>query len=340
MGENYLIKRYKELDCSKTYLVTGGAGFIAFHLSKRLLELGCKIIGFDNLNNYTDEKLKINRLEILKQYDNYTFVKGDLADRDAVTKLFDSCSPDIVVHLGAQAGIRYSIENPYIYIQSNIVGFFNVLEECRHHPIEHLVYASSSSVYGVNKKIPFSAGDQVDYPISLYAATKKSDELMAYAYSHLYGIPTTGLRFFTVYGPLGRSDMAYFLFTRQILAGNSIKVYNYGDMYRDFTFVDDVVDAVKRILCNPPAIDENGTTYKIYNIGNNKPEKLLYFIEILERCLGEKAQIEFLPMQPGDVYKTYADINSLVEDFDFKPSTPIEIGLDKFVKWYTAYYQS
>jgi UDP-glucuronate 4-epimerase len=236
--------------------------------------------------------------------------------------------------LAAQAGVRYSIENPQAYIDSNIVGFFNILEACRHNKVEHLVYASSSSVYGNQQKTPFSTGDNVDKPISLYSATKKSNELMAYTYSHLYGIPTTGLRFFTVYGPYGRPDMAYFSFTKKILAGEPIRIFNNGDMYRDFTYIDDIVQGIENVLCNPPKQDENGVQYKLYNIGNNKPEKLMHFIETLERCIGKQAKKEFIPMQPGDVYQTYADVTDLMNDFDFKPDTPIEMGLAKFVEWY------
>ncbi|MDD3368808.1 MAG: NAD-dependent epimerase [Lachnospiraceae bacterium] len=328
----------KKLDASKTYLITGGAGFIGFHLSKSLLEQNIRVIGFDNMNDYYDVSLKEDRLAILQKYETYTFVQGDLADKEAVNHLFTEYHPDVVVNLGAQAGVRYSIDNPDAYIQSNLVGFFNILEGCRHNPVDHLVFASSSSVYGGNEKIPFSTEDQVDCPVSLYAATKKSNELMAYAYSKLYGIPLTGLRFFTVYGPMGRPDMAYFKFAKKIMAGEPIQIYNNGDMYRDFTYIDDIVKGVENMLCNPPAADAKGVLYKIYNIGNNKPEKLMDYIAVLEKCLGKEAKKEFLPMQPGDVYRTYADVSDLMRDFEFKPSTTIEEGLSKFVEWFKSYY--
>ena len=334
-----MLKDYKPLDRTKKILVTGGAGFIGFHFSKKLLEAGCRVVGFDNLNEYYDVKLKYDRLAILQEFEQFQFIKGDLADKNALEQLFEAERPDIVVNLGAQAGVRYSIENPETYMQSNMIGFFNVLECCRHYPVEHLVYASSSSVYGANKKIPFSTEDKVDNPVSLYAATKKSNELMAHCYSKLYGIPSTGLRFFTVYGPYGRPDMAYFSFTQKIMKGETIKVFNHGDMYRDFTYVDDIVAGMINILSNPPKKNENGVRYKIYNIGNNKPEKLMYFIETLEKCLGKEAKKEFYPMQPGDVYQTYADVTDLIEDFEFKPSTPIEEGLQKFAEWYREYYK-
>ena len=327
------------LNTDKTYLVTGGAGFIGFHLSKSLLEQGARVVSFDNLNDYYDVQLKEDRLDILRGYDNYTFVMGDLGDRESVFGLFGQYAPQVAVNLGAQAGVRYSIENPDAYIQSNIVGFFHILEACRRFPVEHLVYASSSSVYGGNDKIPFSTQDRVDEPVSLYAATKKSNELMAHAYSKLYHIPVTGLRFFTVYGPYGRPDMAYYKFTRQILAGEPIQIYNNGDMYRDFTYIDDIVRGVENILCNPPAENEKGVRYKLYNIGNNKPEKLLDYVETLEKCLGRKAVREFLPMQPGDVRRTYADVTDLMRDYDFKPDTTIEEGLTRFVAWYREYYK-
>ena len=295
-------------------------------------------MGFDNLNDYYDVRLKTDRLDILKPYDNYTFVKGDLADKESVMRLFQEYSPHVAVNLGAQAGVRYSIDNPDAYIQSNITGFFHILEGCRHFPVEHLVYASSSSVYGGNNKVPFSTMDQVDEPVSLYAATKKSNELMAHAYSKLYRIPVTGLRFFTVYGPYGRPDMAYYKFTQKIMAGEPIQLYNNGDMYRDFTYIDDIVRGIENILCNPPAENEKGVRYKLYNIGNNKPEKLMDYVETLERCLGRTAVKEFLPMQPGDVYQTYADVTDLMNDYNFKPDTSIEEGLGRFVQWYRSYY--
>ena len=328
------MKKYNLLDKNKVILVTGAAGFIGFHLSKQLLEKGVKIIGYDNINEYYDVRLKYARLDILNQYENFTFIKGDLADKDKVNDLFETYKPEIVVNLAAQAGVRYSIENPQAYMDSNIIGFFNILEACRHYTVEHLVYASSSSVYGANKTIPFSTADKVDTPVSLYAATKKSNELMAYCYSKLYSIPSTGLRFFTVYGPYGRPDMAYFSFTDRIMSGKSIKIFNNGDMHRDFTYIDDIVEGMERLLCNPPKEDENDVQHKIYNIGNNKPEKLMDFIQTLENCLGVTAEKEYYPMQPGDVYQTYADVTDLMEDFDFKPDTSIEEGLSKFVKWY------
>lgn len=330
---------FQPFDPSKKVLVTGAAGFIGFHLAKRLLSLGASGCGIDNLNDYYDVSLKEARLAILEKERVFTFVRGDLADEAAVTKLFEDFRPDIVVNLAAQAGVRYSIDNPRSYIQSNIVGFFNILEACRHYPVEHLLYASSSSVYGNQKKTPFATTDNVDHPISLYAATKKSDELMAYTYSHLYGIPATGLRFFTVYGPWGRPDMAYFKFTNKIVRGEPIQIYNHGDMLRDFTYVDDIVRGVENMLCNPPKANEFGDRYKVYNIGNNKPEKLMDFIETLEKAIGREAKKEYLPMQPGDVYQTYADVTDLIRDFDFKPSTPISEGLGRFAEWYKEYYK-
>ncbi|MCI8523478.1 MAG: NAD-dependent epimerase [Lachnospiraceae bacterium] len=327
------------LNTSRTYLVTGGAGFIGFHLSKSLLEKGASVIGFDNMNDYYDVKLKEDRLSVLETYEKYTFVKGDLADNADVFRVFQEHRPQIVINLGAQAGVRYSIDNPRAYMESNMMGFFHILEGCRYFPVEHLVYASSSSVYGGNEKVPFSTDDKVDEPVSLYAATKKSNELMAHAYSKLYHIPVTGLRFFTVYGPYGRPDMAYFKFTNKILAGEPIQIYNNGDMYRDFTYIDDIVEGVENILCNPPAVNGKGARYKIYNIGNNKPVKLMDYIETLERCLGKTAVKEYLPMQPGDVYQTYADVSELMQDYDFKPDTSIEEGLSKFVDWYRMYYE-
>ena len=322
----------------KKYFITGSAGFIGFYLAQSLLKQGEEVIGLDNLNDYYEVALKEDRLALLQKYDKFTFVKGDLADKETVFQIFREYKPQIVVNLAAQAGVRYSIDNPDAYIQSNIVGFFHILEGCRHFPVEHLVYASSSSVYGGNEKVPFSVEDQVDHPESLYAATKKSNELMAYAYSRLYQIPLTGLRFFTVYGPMGRPDMAYFKFAKKIMADEPIQIYNNGDMMRDFTYIDDIVTGVENILGNPPGKDKNGAAYKIYNIGNNKPEKLMDFIAVLESCLGRKARKEFLPMQPGDVYETYADVRDLMEDFGFKPSTTIEEGLKKFADWFLDYY--
>ena len=323
----------------KIILVTGGAGFIGYHLSKQLLEYDCTVIGYDNLNDYYEVQLKYDRLKDLEGREGYTFIKGDLADKGTLGKLFQEYSFDIVVNLGAQAGVRYSIDNPDAYMSSNMVGFYNILECCRHYPVEHLVYASSSSVYGANKKVPFSVEDKVDYPVSLYAATKKSNELMAHCYSKLYGIPATGLRFFTVYGPFGRPDMAYFKFAKKIMAGETIQIYNNGDMMRDFTYIDDIVKGITNILPNPPAEIETGARYKVYNIGNNKPEKLMDYIETLEKHLGREAKKEFLPMQPGDVYQTYADVSDLMHNFNFKPSTSIDEGLSKFVTWFKEYYR-
>ena len=277
-------------------------------------------------------------MEILNKYKNFKFVQADLADENSVNNVFKTYKPDIAVNLAAQAGVRYSIDNPKAYIDSNIIGFFNVLEACRHYPVKHLIYASSSSVYGNQKKTPFSVDDNVDRPISLYAATKKSNELMAFTYSHLYKIPATGLRFFTVYGPFGRPDMAYFGFTNKIFAGEPIKIFNNGDMLRDFTYVDDIVTGIKNILPCPPSKDENGDQYRVYNIGNNKPEKLLTFIETLEEIIGIEAKKEYLPMQPGDVYQTYADVSELEKNFNFKPQTSIREGLTEFVNWYRKFY--
>ena len=322
-------------------LVIGAAGFIGFHLAHRLLGEGHEATGFDNLNDYYEVSLKQSRLRRLEGFKGFTFKKGDLADEQAVNGLFTEFKPEIVVHLAAQAGVRYSIQNPRAYIDSNIIGFFNVLEACRHNPVKHLIYASSSSVYGNQVKAPFSVSDNVDHPISLYAATKKSNELMAYTYSHLYSIPTTGLRFFTVYGPAGRPDMAYYSFAKKILAGETIQVFNNGDMYRDFTYVDDIASGIMKMLDKPP--QEPGPA-KIYNIGNNKPVQLMHFINVLEQALSKayghelKAIIEYLPMQPGDVYQTYADIDDLMRDFEFKPQTSIEDGLYEFAKWYRDYY--
>lgn len=330
--------QFQPFDPAKTVFITGAAGFIGFHLARRLLSLGARVVGLDNLNDYYDVSLKESRLAILEKEEKFTFVKGGLADEACVEKVFTDFQPDIVVNLAAQAGVRYSIDHPRSYIQSNIVGFFNILEACRHHPVEHLLFASSSSVYGMQQKTPFSTTDNVDHPISLYAATKKSDELMAYTYSHLYGIPATGLRFFTVYGPFGRPDMAYFKFTNKIVRGEPIQIYNHGDMYRDFTYIDDIVRGVENMLCNPPKPNDMGDRYKVYNIGNNKPEKLMDFIRTLEEAIGQEAQKEYLPMQPGDVYQTYADVSDLIRDFDFKPDTSIKEGLGQFAKWYKEYY--
>jgi len=338
--------QYNPLETNKTYLVTGAAGFIGFFLSKRLLELGCRVIGIDNINEYYDVNLKYARLGLLKPFDKFTFIKGDISDKDTVMKTFKEYKPDVVVNLAAQAGVRYSLENPDAYIQSNIVGFFNILEACRHNPVEHLVYASSSSVYGANKKVPFEESDFVDHPVSLYAATKKSNELMAHTYSHLYKIPATGLRFFTVYGPMGRPDMAYFAFTNKYFAGEPIRIFNNGDfendLYRDFTYIDDIVEGVIRLLCNPPVED---VPHRVFNIGNNRPEKLMVFIETLEkalsRALGREVVFDkiFEPMKPGDVPATYASTDRLYEAVGFKPQTSIEEGLQRFADWYVEYYK-
>lgn len=332
-------------------LVTGAAGFIGFHLIKGLLETTSSdkdlfIVGIDNNNDYYDVGLKEDRLRILDEIsgsENFTFIKLDLADREAMSNLFCTYQFDTVINLGAQAGVRYSIENPNAYIDSNVVGFVNILEGCRHHDIKHLIYASSSSVYGMNIKQPFTTADCVDFPISLYAATKKSNELMAHSYSHLYNIPTTGLRFFTVYGPYGRPDMAYFSFTKKILAGESIDVFNNGDMQRDFTYIDDIVKGIIRIVNKIPSPQYSTITtapapYKIYNIGNNQPVTLRRFITAIENACGKKAQENLLPMQAGDVPITYADIDELVADIEFKPETSIEEGIEKFVDWYRKYY--
>ena len=329
---------------NKIILITGAAGFIGFHLCNELMNNGYKVIGFDNLNDYYDVHLKNSRLGLLKKYNNFIFVKGDLSDKSTVDTVFEKYKPELVVNLAAQAGVRYSIDNPQVYIESNIVGFFNILEACRHSQVKHLIYASSSSVYGANTKIPFSTEDKVDNPVSLYAATKKSNELMAHCYSKLYNIPSTGLRFFTVNGPFGRPDMAYFKFTNKLVKGEKIQLYNFGDMKRDFTYIDDIVAGVINVIKNPPQKNENGVPYKVYNIGNHKPENLLNFVETLEQCLINEGimikptEKEFLPMQSGDVYQTYADIDDLVKDFNFKPDTSLHEGLTKFVKWYKLFY--
>lgn len=337
---------FKPLDKTKTYLVTGAAGFIGYFLSKRLLEQGCRVVSIDNLNDYYDVNLKLARLEQLIAFANFEFIKGDISDKELLAKAFAEHKPHIVVNLAAQAGVRYSVENPDAYIQSNIIGFFNILEACRHYPVEHLVYASSSSVYGANKKIPFEEADFVDHPVSLYAATKKSNELLAYSYSHLYRIPTTGLRFFTVYGPMGRPDMAYFSFTQKYFAGEPITIYNNGDfehdLYRDFTYIDDIVEGIERILTNPPS---DTVPHKVFNIGSNSPEKLMVFLETLEKCLSKALGQEvvfkkiFEPMKPGDVPKTYASTDMLQQAVGFKPQTTIAEGLQKFADWYCGYYK-
>lgn len=329
--------------------ITGCAGFIGFHLAHRLLQDGFSVTGIDNLNDYYDVKLKEDRLNILSEYDRFHFFRCSLENKDDIFSIFPE-DVGIVVHLAAQAGVRYSLVNPYAYIDSNIVGFMNILELCRQREVEHLIFASSSSVYGANTKMPFSVHHNVDHPISLYAATKKANELMAHTYSHLYNLPVTGLRFFTVYGPWGRPDMALFKFTRAILEGEPIKVFNYGKMKRDFTYVDDVVEGIVRLLFKKPEPNLNwngenpdpGTSrapYKIYNIGNNNSVDLLTFINVIEQKLGRKAIIDFQPMQPGDVPETYADVDDLMKDVGYKPATPIEIGIEKFVEWYKNYYK-
>lgn len=321
-----------------TYFVTGAAGFIGSSLSKRLLEAGATVIGYDNMNDYYDVSLKEHRLSFIKDNPKFTFIKGDIADKETLEKAFKEYKPNVVMNLAAQAGVRYSIENPDSYIQANLVGFANILECCRHYPVEHLVYASSSSVYGGNEKVPFSTYDQVDRPVSLYAATKKANELMAYSYSKLYGMKTTGLRFFTVYGPMGRPDMAAYKFALKIMKDEPIQIYNHGNMERDFTYIDDIVTGVCDILCNPPQPDSLGAPYKIYNIGNNKPEKLMDFVTTLEKKLGKEAKKDFLPMQAGDVERTYADVSELMKDFDFKPDTSIDTGLENFANWFLEYH--
>ncbi len=335
----------------KKVLITGVAGFIGFHLAHRLLNEGYSVVGIDNLNDYYDVNLKKDRLEQLAPFSGLEFHKIDLSRLDDLTALFQSQTIDVVINLAAQAGVRYSLENPHAYVDTNLVGFVNLLECCRHFHVKHLVFASSSSVYGANTKMPFSVHDNVDHPVSLYAATKKSNELMAHTYSHLYGLPATGLRFFTVYGPWGRPDMALFLFTRAILAGKSIQVFNHGNMQRDFTYIDDIIEGVFRVMKTYPQPDPNwsgmdpdpGTSYvpyRIYNIGNNQPVALTRFIEVLEEHLGKTAEKEFMDMQPGDVPATSADIDDLYNAVGFKPVTSIEEGIARFVEWYRAYYKT
>lgn len=340
---------------NKTIFVTGASGFIGANLVKRILtsEPSAKVIGLDSMNDYYDVRIKEARLAELQQFPDYTFVKGNLADKAFITSIFEQYHPEIVVNLGAQAGVRYSITNPDAYIESNMIGFYNILEACRHYPVEHLVYASSSSVYGSNKKVPYSTDDKVDNPVSLYAATKKSNELMAHAYSKLYNIPSTGLRFFTVYGPAGRPDMAYFGFTNKLRDGKTIQIFNYGNCKRDFTYVDDIVEGVVRVMKKPPEkkTGEDGLPvppYAVYNIGNSNPENLLDFVQILSEELVRAgvlpadydfdAHKELVPMQPGDVPITYADTSALERDFGFKPHTPLREGLRKFAEWYKEFY--
>lgn len=339
----------------KTVFITGASGFIGSNLAKRILttEPDTKVIGLDNMNDYYDVRIKEARLAELQKFENYTFIKGNLADKALINSIFEQYHPDIVVNLGAQAGVRYSITNPDAYIESNMIGFYNILEACRHYPVEHLVYASSSSVYGSNKKVPYSTDDKVDNPVSLYAATKKSNELMAHAYSKLYNIPSTGLRFFTVYGPAGRPDMAYFGFTNKLVNGETIKIFNYGNCKRDFTYVDDIVEGVVRVMAKAPEKknDEDGLPippYAVYNIGNSNPENLLDFVQILSEELVRagvlpadydfEAHKELVPMQPGDVPVTFADTEPLERDFGFKPHTPLREGLRKFAEWYKEFY--
>ncbi len=340
---------------SKRILVTGAAGFIGANLVMELAKRfpGCKILGIDNMNDYYDPWIKEYRLdriaEVVADDDQFELIRGSIADRDLVDRAFEEFKPEVVVNLAAQAGVRYSIDNPDAYIEANLIGFYNILEACRHWPVEHLVYASSSSVYGANKKIPYSVDDKVDNPVSLYAATKKSNELLAHAYSKLYGIPATGLRFFTVYGPAGRPDMAYFGFTNKLIKGETIKIFNFGNCKRDFTYVDDIVEGVISVMQVAPAENENGARYKVYNIGNNDPVNLLDFVDILQQELVSagvlpedydfEAHKELVPMQPGDVEVTYADVTALQEDFGFKPGTPLRDGLRSFAKWYKEYYR-
>ena len=332
-------------------LVTGAAGFIGFHTAKQLLERGDTVVGLDNFNDYYDVDLKNSRAAILNDYPNFKMVRLDLNDRDGIEKLFNDEGFEKVIHLAAQAGVRYSIENPHAYVDSNIVGTLHILEGCRHNDVQHLVYASSSSVYGANTAMPFSVHQNVDHPLALYGATKKANELMAHCYSNLYGLPTTGLRFFTVYGPFGRPDMALFMFTRNIIEGKPIDVFNYGDHKRDFTYIDDIVEGVIRTMdhtaeANPDWDSGNpdpGTSkapYRLYNIGNQQPIELMHYIEVIEECVGKKAEKNLLPLQPGDVPDTFADAQDLVQDVGYKPDTPIEVGVKKFVDWYLDYYQA
>jgi UDP-glucuronate 4-epimerase len=330
-------------------LVTGAAGFIGFHTSKRLLEEGHEIIGLDNVNGYYSVELKNARLDILKKFEKFKLYRDNLADNEAVANLFKKEQPERVIHLGAQAGVRYSLDHPHAYIQSNVIGTLNILEGCRHNKVEHLVYASTSSVYGLNAKYPFSVHDGVDHPVSLYGATKKDNELMAHSYAHLYKLPVTGLRFFTVYGPWGRPDMALFLFTKNILEDKPIDVFNRGDMVRDFTYIDDIVEGVVRVVMKiaEPDPDWDGTQpdpasspapYRVYNIGSNSPVKLMDFIQEIEKNLGKKAQLNLMPFQLGDFHKSHADASELIDNFGYKPKFNVQIGVKNFVDWYTSYY--
>jgi len=321
-------------------LITGAAGFIGFHVAKRLLESSAYVVGYDNVNDYYSVALKKARLTELRKMERFSIIQADLADKPALEDIFKQYKPTVVINLAAQAGVRYSLENPDAYVQANLVGFMNILECCRHYSVEHLLYASSSSVYGSNEKLPFSVEDRVDNPISLYAATKKSNELMAHTYSHLFGLPTTGMRFFTVYGPWGRPDMAAFLFMDALNAGKPIKVFNNGEMMRDFTYIDDVVTSIVALVNKSGALASmcGNAPYKVYNIGNNHPEKLLDFITLLEEFSGKKAIMELLPLQPGDVPATFADIDDLVKDTGVKPETSLRVGLEHFVKWWTEYH--
>lgn len=344
------IREKKGMIISLKLLITGAAGFIGFHLSKKLLNESYHIIGIDNLNEYYDPNLKQSRLKILEKYNNFIFINADIREKGTIDSLFKTYQPTHVINLAAQAGVRYSIENPYAFIDSNLVGFMNILEACRNFSVDHLLYASSSSVYGGNSIVPFSTNHNVDHPVSLYAATKKSNELMAHTYSHLYGVPTTGLRFFTVYGPWGRPDMAYFSFTRDIMDGKAIKIFNNGQMERDFTYIDDIVQGIHKLIDKPPTakvkweegkdgLSSSFAPYKIYNIGNNNPVSLMDFIRILELAIGKEAKKTYMEMQPGDVLRTYADVSDLERDIGFKPSTTIQEGISRFIRWYRDYYE-
>lgn len=331
-------------------LVTGAAGFVGFYCAQQLLDRGDEVLGYDNLNDYYDPLLKRARLALLEGRPGFRFVQADLADREALDRVFREWQPEIVLNMAAQAGVRYSLSNPQAYVDSNLTGFVNLLECCRQHPVKHLVFASSSSVYGANTKVPFSVGDNTDHPVSLYAATKKANEALAHSYSHLFGIPMTGLRFFTVYGPFGRPDMAYFSFTKAIFEAREIEVFNHGDMERDFTYIDDIVSGVIRTMDrvpqpdpgwtgNPPVLGHSSAPYRLYNIGNHSPVKLMRFIEVLEQLIGREAIKCFRPMAPGDVHRTYAEVSDLSRDVGFEPATPIEQGLARFVDWYRGYYK-